>query len=59
MKRTAHVPNEQATNSGEPHDQIAQRAYEIFLARGATHGQDVEDWLYAEAELQAAGGRAH
>jgi hypothetical protein len=30
---------------------IAARAYEVFLARGGTHGQDVEDWLKAEHEL--------
>jgi hypothetical protein len=34
-------------------DQIRQQAYEIFLARGAIHGQDVGDWLRAERELQA------
>ncbi|MGD0946927.1 MAG: DUF2934 domain-containing protein [Candidatus Binatia bacterium] len=34
-------------------DQIRQRAYEIFLARGAAPGQDLEDWLRAESELQA------
>ncbi len=30
---------------------IAKRAYEIYLARGATHGRDIEDWLQAESEL--------
>lgn len=30
---------------------ICQRAYHLFLAHGATHGHDVEDWLVAEAEL--------
>jgi hypothetical protein len=34
-------------------DQIRLRAYEIFLARGAAPGQDLEDWLRAESELQA------
>jgi hypothetical protein len=34
-------------------DQIRQRAYGIFLARGAAPGQDLEDWLRAESELQA------
>ena len=34
-----------------PHG-IALRAYERFLARGHQHGQDVEDWLVAERELQ-------
>jgi Protein of unknown function (DUF2934) len=32
-------------------DAIASRAYELFLARGAQHGSDVEDWLQAEREL--------
>ena len=27
------------------------RAYELFLARGATPGNDMEDWLQAEREL--------
>lgn len=35
-------------------EQIEQRAYELFLARGATHGHDVEDWLRAQAELHEA-----
>jgi hypothetical protein len=33
---------------------IATRAYELFLHRGATHGQDWADWLAAERELAAA-----
>ena len=32
-------------------EQIAVRAYEIFQARGGHHGNDVGDWLQAEAEL--------
>lgn len=31
---------------------IAKRAYEKYLARGAQHGQDVNDWLEAERELR-------
>ena len=34
---------------------IAQRAYELFLARGGTHGNDIEDWLTAERELKKPG----
>jgi hypothetical protein len=34
------------------HDDVAQRAYERFLARGATDGRAGEDWLEAERELQ-------
>ena len=32
-------------------EEIAVRAYEIYIERGATPGQDVNDWLQAEAEL--------
>jgi len=35
------------------HDEIAQRSYELFLARGGVHGHDVEDWLQAEADLNS------
>lgn len=33
------------------HEQIAKRAFEIFLARGGSHGHDRDDWLQAEYEL--------
>lgn len=36
------------------HDQIAQRAFELYLSRGATDGADLNDWLRAEQELTAA-----
>ena len=32
-------------------EEIAQRAYEIFLARGGEPGYDLDDWLQAESEL--------
>jgi hypothetical protein len=57
MKQKAPVAKEQhahPTNGGPSHDKVAERAYEFFLARGGTDGQDVEDWLRAEAELRAA-----
>jgi hypothetical protein len=31
---------------------IAARAYEIYLSRGAHHGLDLEDWLEAESSLR-------
>jgi len=34
-------------------DDVAQRAYELFLARGRVDGNDVEDWLEAERQLVA------
>ena len=32
-------------------EEIQQRAYEIHIKRGGTHGQDMDDWLQAELEL--------
>jgi hypothetical protein len=37
-------------------DEIAARAYFLFLERGSTHGRDQDDWLMAERELSAATG---
>jgi len=34
-------------------EEIAERAYEIYLARGEAPGHDQEDWLRAERELIA------
>jgi hypothetical protein len=36
-------------------DRIAARAYELYLARGGTHGADMEDWLNAEREFARSG----
>jgi uncharacterized protein YndB with AHSA1/START domain len=33
------------------HEQIAQRAYELYVARGRTEGYAREDWLEAEKQL--------
>lgn len=37
------------------HEQIARRAYEIFIERGQPEGQDLAHWLEAERQLRAAG----
>ena len=42
------------TGTAEEHptnEEIAVRASEIYIERGATPGQDVDDWLQAESEL--------
>jgi hypothetical protein len=36
------------------HDEIARRAYQIFVERGRPEGRDMEHWLEAEAQLVAA-----
>ncbi len=35
-------------------EEIAHRAYVLFLERGGEHGHDLADWLKAEAELTGA-----
>jgi hypothetical protein len=37
-----------------PPEEIASRAYELFMARGGAHGSDLDDWLLAESELVRA-----
>ncbi len=39
-------------------DEIAQRAYLIWLAKGKPQGQDEANWLEAEAELALVTARA-
>jgi hypothetical protein len=41
------------TMMSEPtREQIAARAFELYLARGSLDGYHEEDWLLAEAELR-------
>ncbi len=38
------------------YEDIARRAYELFLSRGAQHGCDVDDWLEAERQVTRDSG---
>lgn len=42
------------STSAPTHEQIAARAYEIFIERGRPMGRDLEHWLEAEAQLRAS-----
>ncbi len=58
-QQTADRPwaGEQTEISSEPtREEIEQRAYEIYLARGGADGNDQDDWLQAERELRDGGG---
>ena len=46
------VPDQEAAEPSPSYGAIARRAFELFLARGAAHGHDVEDWLAAERQLK-------
>ena len=39
------------TQQGPTPEQIAARAYQLYIERGRTSGHDVDDWLQAEYEL--------
>jgi hypothetical protein len=49
--RAARVSEEQAALVELTTEEIAQRAYTLYIARGAADGHDVEDWLEAERLL--------
>jgi DUF2934 family protein len=58
MSKTKEAPapkSKRPTAKSKPtQDQIAARAYEIYLERGATPGDPMQDWLRAEHELGGA-----
>jgi len=46
------------TSIGSPdRERIAQRAYELYQARGGSDGQADDDWFAAEQELRNGGRR--
>ncbi|HET6932901.1 MAG TPA: DUF2934 domain-containing protein [Candidatus Acidoferrum sp.] len=55
MSKTKEAPaprtKKAAAKSKPTQDQIAARAYEIYLERGSTPGDPMQDWLQAEREL--------
>lgn len=54
-KETAAISTRQAVSSKRNYptnEEIAARAYQLFLSRGGSDGLDKEDWLEAEKELK-------
>ena len=55
-------PDSRASMPAEPRrresicsmEQIRMRAYELFMARGGCHGNDLADWFMAERELMGS-----
>ena len=50
--RSSQQRNEASASQRPTHDQIERRAYQIYLERGARPGNEVDDWLRAERELE-------
>jgi len=50
QSRTGELSENHAAN----YDEIRRRAYEIYLKRGSLPGEELQDWLQAERELEGA-----
>jgi Protein of unknown function (DUF2934) len=46
-----------AVKSAPTQDDIARRAYQIYLERGGAPGHELEDWTRAERELVQRNGQ--
>ena len=53
MRATGNLNRKSSAESmdQEMREQIEKRAYELFEARGAEPGHDLEDWVRAESEI--------
>ena len=67
LKTTGHLPVAKPTvappssliapprgnpkNAGPSQDEIARKAYFLYLDQGCQHGQDMQHWLKAEAQM--------
>jgi hypothetical protein len=51
MKATNKGNQPSPAEEHRSHDEVAQRAYELYQARGGEQGHDLEDWLQAEQEV--------
>jgi len=50
LDQDASLALEYPDGSLKLHEEIRQRAYELFEERGREHGHHLDDWLKAEAE---------
>ena len=53
MEQTQLEQQQQTLQAAANPEQIAERAYEIFLSRGGEHGRDQEDLFQVERELRS------
>ena len=55
MSNAIHATDSNRASQPQPSrlSRIAQRAHEIYEARGGQDGKDLDDWLQAEREIDA------
>ena len=51
IERSSPGGGQQIAERHPTHEEVELRAYQIYVERGGAHGNDLEDWLQAEAEL--------
>jgi hypothetical protein len=51
FERTHSMDSDSSPDTSPTTEEIAARAYEIYLEGGCADGHDLENWLQAEAEL--------
>jgi Protein of unknown function (DUF2934) len=52
MVSPSPAPQKMQTANNKPtHEEIALRAYHIYLQRGCAPGNELEDWMQAERQL--------
>ena len=54
----SRAPKALAQQTSVTNNDVARRAYDLYLARGREDGHDVDDWMQAERELRASSGTA-
>jgi len=50
--KSAQQRKEAPASHRPTHDEIKRRAYQIYIERGARPGNELDDWLRAERELE-------
>jgi hypothetical protein len=59
MVSSAPTTQPRAASNQPTQEEIALRAYQIYLKRGAAPGNEFEDWMQAERQLIAEIGKPH
>jgi hypothetical protein len=51
-KKRTEKPDGNGANGHISGDEVAKRAYDLYLSRGGGHGADFDDWIEAERQLK-------
>jgi hypothetical protein len=52
------IPTPRVANHQPTQEEIALRAYQIYLERGGVQGNEFEDWMEAQRQLAGENGEA-